>query len=339
MPICIVRIAIGRFVDVKSASAHYRLLGDEARLRVLRLLSLERLNVTELTAVLGLAQSGVSRHLKLLKEAGFIDEHRSAGFTYYTLVDLRGRGLGSLWDALVDQFAQASKDPAVKADHTRLQEVLRLRKENFRDHGADPRDNRQLVPGRSWVAWSRALGLLLPALRVADLGCGDGYLTIELSRWAGRVVGVDRSPTVLARARLLAQRRRATNVTWKRGELEKLPLDTARFELALLSQALHHAVNPGRALAEAVRILVPGGRLLILELREHKEEWVRDKLGDHVLGFSETRLRQLLSEAGLVDVRTGVGASKTGDPFAVLLALAHKPAATRIARRRGAKHL
>jgi ArsR family transcriptional regulator len=150
---------------------------------------------------------------------------------------------------------------------------------------------------------------------------------------------VDRSPTVLARARLLAQRRRATNVTWKRGELEKLPLDTARFELALLSQALHHAVNPGRALAEAVRILVPGGRLLILELREHKEEWVRDELGDHVLGFSETRLRQLLSEAGLVDVRTSVGASKTGDPFAVLLALAHKPTATRTARRRRAQHL
>ena len=156
-------ITIGRFIDVKTASSHYRLLGDEARLRLLRLLSLERLNVTELTAVLGLAQSGVSRHLKLLKEAGFIDEHRSAGFTYYTLADLPKQGLGSLWDSLAEQFAQAGKDPEVKADHTRLQEVLRLRKENFREHAADPRDNRQLVPGRSWVAWSRALGLLLPS--------------------------------------------------------------------------------------------------------------------------------------------------------------------------------
>ena len=322
---------------MKTASGHYRLLGDEARLRLLRLLSLERLNVTELTAVLGLAQSGVSRHLKLLKEAGFIEEQRSAGFTYYTLADLRKQGWGSLWDSLAEQFAQAGKDPEVKADHTRLQEVLRLRKENFREHAADPRDNRQLVPGRSWVAWSRALGLLLPTLRVADLGCGDGYLTIESSRWAGRVVGVDRSPTVLARARLLAQRRRATNVTWKRGELEKLPLDTGSFDLALLSQALHHAVNPNRALAEAVRILVPGGRLLILELREHDEEWVRDKLGDQVLGFGEIRLRQLLSEAGLAGVRTSIGASKAGDPFAVLLALGHKPTATRPRTRRARK--
>jgi ArsR family transcriptional regulator len=338
VPICIVHIAIGRFVDVKTASGHYRLLGDEARLRLLRLLSLERLNVTELTAVLGLAQSGVSRHLKLLKEAGFIDEQRAGGFSYYTLVDLREHGLGRLWDALVDQFTQASKDPAVKGDQTRLQEVLRLRKENFREHAADPRDDRQLVPGRSWAAWSRALGLLLPALRVADLGCGDGYLTIESSRWAGRVVGVDRSPTVLARARLLAHRRRATNVTWRRGELEKLPLATASFDLALLSQALHHAEDPNPALAEAERILAPGGRLLILDLREHEEEWVRDRLGDRVLGFSEARLRRLLMDAGLADIRTSVGARKAGDPFAVLLAIGHKPAGSRAGNRRARKH-
>lgn len=309
---------------MRDASSHYRLLGDEARLRLLRLLSIERMNVTELTAVLGLAQSGVSRHLKILKDAGFVDEQRSGGYTYHTLVDLRQHGLGTLQDALLDQFEQAADDPAVKADNARLQEVLRLRKENFRDDAADTRDNRQLVPGRSWAAWSRALGLLLPALRVADLGCGEGYLTIEASRWAESVMAIDRSPAVLARAKTLGERRRATNITWKRGELEKLPLATGSVDLALLSQALHHAVDPGRAVAEAARILVPGGRVLILELREHEETWVREKLGDRALGFSEARLRQLLSDAGLTDIRTGIGASKTGDPFAVLLALGHK---------------
>ena len=225
-----------------------------------------------------------------------------------------------------------------KADDARLQEVLRLRKENFLEHAADARENRQLVPGRSWAAWSRALGLLLPPLRVADLGCGDGYLTIEASRWARSVVGVDRSATVLARARALGQRRRATNVTWKRGELEQLPLESRSVDLALLSQALHHAADPGRAVAEAVRILVPGGRLLVLDLREHEETWVRDTLGDHVLGFSDVRLRRLLSDAGLTDVRTSVGASKAGDPFAVLLAVGHKPAAARAAGRRKRKN-
>jgi SAM-dependent methyltransferase len=323
---------------VRDASSCYRLLGDEARLRLLRILSLERLNVSELTAVLGLAQSGVSRHLKLLKDAGFIEEQRSGGFTYHALADLAPQGLGPLWDALQDQFAQAADDPAVKADDARLQEVLRLRKENFLEHTADTRDNRQLVPGRSWAAWSRALGLLLPALRIADLGCGEGYLTIETSRWAASVVAVDRSTTVLARARTLAQRRRATNITWKQGELENLPLGDESVDLALMSQALHHAAHPERAVAEAVRILVPGGRLLVLELREHQEEWVRATLGDHTLGFSESRLRELLAAAGLTDIRTSVGASKPGDPFVVLLALGHKPADASDAGRRRRKH-
>jgi ArsR family transcriptional regulator len=314
---------------VRTASGQYRLLGDEARLRLLRLLSVERLNVSELTAVLALAQSGVSRHLKLLKEAGFIDEHRSGGFTYHTLVDLRQQGLGALWDALQDQFAQAADDPTVKADDARLQEVLRLRKENFLEHAADARDNRQLVPGRSWAAWSRALGLLLPPLRVADLGCGDGYLTVEASRWAGTVVAVDRSDAVLERARELAHRRRAANITWQRGELEELPLESESVDVALLSQALHHAADPERAVAEAVRILVPGGRLLVLELREHDQEWVRERLGDRALGFSEPQLRRLLVAGQLTKVQTSVGASKTGDPFAVLVAIGHKPGPAR----------
>src|SRR5437868_5067607 len=153
-----------------AAPAVFRLLGDEVRLRLLRLLDLERLNVTELTGILGLAQSGVSRHLSLLKQAGFVAEERDAGFTYYKLAETRKQGLETLWLTLEDQFKRSANDPAVKADGARLQEVLRLRKENFEHHAADARDGRQLVPGRSWAAWSRAIGLLLPALRVADLG-------------------------------------------------------------------------------------------------------------------------------------------------------------------------
>lgn len=319
---------------MRDASACYRLLGDEARLRLLRILSRERLNVTELTAVLGLAQSGVSRHLKLLKDSGFIEEEKDGGFTYHALADLRQQGLGRLWDALADQFEQAAGDAAVKADEARLQEVLRLRKENFLEHTADGKTNRQLVPGRSWAAWSRALGLLLPALRVADLGCGDGYLAIETSRWASTVVAIDRSDAVLARARALGERRRATNVVWKRGELEKLPLKSASVDVALLSQALHHAADPAAAIAEAARVIVPGGRVLILELRKHGESWVRDKLGDHTLGFSEDELRRLLLDAGLEDIKTPVGASKAGDPFVVLLAVGSKPLSSRPGARR-----
>jgi SAM-dependent methyltransferase len=312
---------------VKTASSLYRLLGDEARLRLLRILRRERLNVTELTGILGLAQSGVSRHLGLLKEAGLVAEERDAGFTFYRLSpSVGGDGHKTLWAALDEEFERAAADPAVRADEARLQEVLRLRKENFDTHGSpDSRDARQLVPGRSWAAWSRALGLLLPPLRVADLGCGEGYLTVEASRWASRVIAVDRSAAVLGRAKGLARRRRVANVVWKRGELDRLPIKDDSVDVALLSQALHHAQDPAQAVAEAARITVPGGRVLILDLRTHAEEWVRAKLGDRRLGFRDDELARLLTAAGLREIRLGVGARKAGDPFTVLIASGTKP--------------
>ena len=125
----------------------------------------------------------------------------------------------------------------------RLEEVRRLRKENFEEHGAGD-ERRQVVPGRSWAAWARALGHLLPPMDVADLGCGEGYLAIEASRFARHVVAIDKSAAVLARARAIAKRRRLSNIEWKRGELEKLPLRDASVDVALLSQALHHANDP-----------------------------------------------------------------------------------------------
>ncbi|MGE3510621.1 MAG: ArsR/SmtB family transcription factor, partial [Vicinamibacterales bacterium] len=296
-------------MDVKQASALYRLLGDEARLRLLRVLRRERLNVTELTGVLGLAQSGVSRHLGLLKEAGLVTEERDAGYTYYRLSPALHDGpRRGLWEAVEQQFDAAGQDPAVRADESRLQEVLRLRVENFDTHGsADTRDARQLVPGRSWAAWARALGMLLPPLEVADLGCGEGFLTIEAARWAKRVIAIDRSAVVLERARALAKRRRVANVVWKQGELERLPLKDASVDVALLSQALHHAGQPEIAIAEAVRITRPGGRVLILDLREHQEEWVRAKLGDRALGFRDTALREMLVRTGLKNITVAVG--------------------------------
>ena len=312
---------------MKAASALYRLLGDEARLRLLRVLSRERLNVTELTGVLGLAQSGVSRHLGMLKDAGLVGEERDGGFSYYRLAPTLNGGDDALTSMLRGQFEVAAADPAVRADEARLQEVLRLRKENFDAHaGPDTRDARQLVPGRSWAAWSRALGLLMPRVKVADLGCGEGYLTMEAARWASRVVAVDRSASVLKRARALAQRRRVSNVIWKKGELEQLPIRDGAVDVAMLSQALHHAHDPSRAVAEASRITAPGGRVLLLDLRAHQEEWVRAKLGDRRLGFDDEELRRMLTAAGLADVKVGVGARKAGDPFTVLIATGIKQA-------------
>jgi SAM-dependent methyltransferase len=306
----------------------YRLLGDDARLRILRLLAAERLNVSELTSILGLAQSGVSRHLGMLKEAGLIAEQREGVYTWYRLsprLQDADNGFAPLWPLLQAQFEATGAGSDGRADDARLEEVRRLRKENFEQHGgADAREG-QLVPGRSWAAWARALGHLLPALRVADLGCGDGYLTIEASRWASRVIAVDRSRPVLERARALAKRRGVRNITWRQGEIERLPLRDGAVDLAILSQALHHARNPGHAISEAARIVSPGGRVLVLDLREHDQEWVTERLGDRWRGFNEEALEKLLAAAGLKDLKVTVGARRPGDPFAVLIASGRKP--------------
>jgi SAM-dependent methyltransferase len=226
-----------------------------------------------------------------------------------------------IWALLDAEFARMAKDAAVRADESRLQEILRLRKEDFQAHGEGAR---QLVPGRSWAAWARALGLLLPPLVVADLACGEGYLTVEVARWAKRVIAVDRSRDVLQRARDLARRRRAANIRWKRGEIERVPIPDGEVDLVLLSQALHHAASPGRALSEAARILAPGGRVLVLDLRTHGEDWVRTRLDDRWLGFDDDGLAGLMRDAGLDDVEVRVGARRTGDPFTVLIARGSK---------------
>ena len=302
------------------ASGLLRLLGDETRLRLLRLLAREALNVSELTGILSLAQSGVSRHLGLLRDAGLVVEQRTGTFTWYRLAPDFGSPSGehaALWAWLLEEFNRST--PATRADDARLEEVRRVRKENFDEHGGGE-ERRQLVPGRSWAAWARALGLLLPRADVADLGCGEGYLTLEAAHWARRVIAVDQSAEVLARARELAARRKLKNITWKRGQLDKLPIDSASIDVALLSQALHHVESPPRALAEARRILKPGGRVLVLDLREHQETWVRSKLGDRWLGFDDQGLHDLIAGAGFQDVTVRVGARSSGDPFTVLIA-------------------
>src|SRR5882724_8383366 len=120
---------------MQTASALYRLLGDEARLRLLRVLARERLNVTELTGVLGLAQSGVSRHLGLLKDAAIVQEEKDGGFSYYRLAPSYTAASENPLGVMLDrQFAAAAEDPTLRADEARLHEVLRLRKENFEAH-------------------------------------------------------------------------------------------------------------------------------------------------------------------------------------------------------------
>jgi ArsR family transcriptional regulator len=261
-----------------------------------------------------------------------VAEEREAGFVYYRLrQDADDEPVRRhLWTLLDAQFESAVDDRAAREDDARLQEVLRVRKESFDAHG----NARQFVPGRSWAAWARALGHLLPPVDVADIGCGEGYLTIEAAAWARTVVGIDRSDDVLERAKAMAARRRVSNVEWKKGDLIRLPLRDETVDVALLSQALRYASDPERAVGEAVRVLRGGGRALVLDLKEHDQEWVRSRFGNQRLGFTPGELGDLLAGAGLARIRVTTGTKKAGNPFTVLIASGVKPSGT-VARARG----
>lgn len=299
----------------------FRLLGEPVRLRILRLLARERLVVSELVRILGLAQSGVSRHVRLLREGGFVREDKDGGWTWLALDAGGPEGLGAAWPTLRRGFGQAVDE---HGDDARLQVVLRERDERRIGWGRGAGGRAE--PGRSWAAWARALGHLLPPLEVADLGCGDGALTLEIARWAGRVVAVDPDPITLDRARAAATGAGGADVTWTRADLGALPFGDASFDLALLSQVLHGLEDPRAAVVEAARITRPGGTVLVLDLLPHDESWVVERLGHRRLGIAGDDACAWLKEAGLAPVRWEEAARRRGNPFTVLVASGKKPA-------------
>lgn len=305
---------------MREISQIFRTLGDPTRLRILRLLAREALNVSEITTLLGMAQPSVSKQLAELRRAGLVGEERTGAYAYYH-VEAPAGSLAARLRAEID------RQPDEEGDLTRLADLLRRRTER----GGRP--SGLLEPGRSWPAWARAMGWLIPACRVADLGCGDGALTAEIARWAEAVIAVDHDAEKLARARTRLDRQAGAGVEFLCESIEALSLPDGCVDLAILSQALHYAPDPSRPVSEAARILVPGGRLLVLDLAPHEETWVRDKLGHVHLGFDPADIQRCLHSHGFENIHIDDMARGGGQRFHVLVATGVTPSRTRTARR------
>jgi ArsR family transcriptional regulator len=198
-------------------------------------------------------------------------------------------------------------------DAGRLSELLKRREDRH------TLNERLLEPGQSWAMWARALAFLLPPLDVVDFGCGTGVLTVELARWAKRVTAVDRSPQALHQAEARAEREGLKNVAWLEADLHDLPIASGKKELVVASQSLHHVDAPNAVLAEAARILEPGGKVVVLELMPHREEWVRERLGHKHLGFEPDVLEEQLVAAGFRHVQLTPAPRDGGSPFRAFL--------------------
>jgi ArsR family transcriptional regulator len=181
------------------------------------------------------------------------------------------------------------------------------------------------VPGKSWKSIAEALLRLMPPMVIADLGAGEGAFSLLLAQHAKKVIAVDTSAKMIEVAREHALRNGVKNVEFRLGDMEEVPIKAATVDLVWISQSLHHALHPGRALAEANRILRPGGRIVILDLVKHRFEEARELYADEWLGFSETDLESMLEEAGFHDVQTSVVYKEPETPnFQTLLAVADK---------------
>ena len=271
-------------------------LADPIRARLLLVLERQELTVGELCAVLQLPQSTASRHLRTLSDEGWVASRAEGTSRFYSMPALDAAAR-RLWGAVRDEVADGA---GAAHDAKRLERIL-----------ADRRTRSQEFFSASAAQWGRVreelfgahadlvalLGLLDEEATVADLGCGTGQFAATIAPFVARVLAVDASAAMLAAAR----RRLAphANVVVRQGDLEAVPLEDGEADLAVLLLVLHYLSEPAAALAEAARVVKPGGRLLVVDMLPHDREEYRQGMGHVWLGFSERQLASWLEPAGI----------------------------------------
>ena len=297
-----------------------KLLADPTRLRILLLLEAGPLSVAELQEILGMGQSRISTQLSQLKTAGLVADQRSGKHNIYAC---------AAPPRLLELAQEAGREvPELAKDHAGLRHLLRKRKDMAREYFDElaGRFGRHYVPGRSWKGLAEALLKAMSSGVVADLGAGEGTLSQLLAQRASQVIAVDLSPKMVEFGQELARKHQLSNLEFRLGDIEEPPIKDRSVDLAVFSQALHHAEHPPRALAEARRILKPGGRVLVLDLLRHRFEKARELYADRWLGFGEAELAEMLEQAGFIRIETAVVDREARPPkFQTLLGTGLRP--------------
>src|SRR6266849_4991268 len=291
-----------------------RLLADPTRLRLLLLLEQEELSVAELQQILGMGQSRISSHLAQLKRASVVTDRRVGKNIYYGAnhhgQDERRTRVADLARAFARELPETSRD------RTSLKLVLHKRQDKARKYFDElaGKFGRSYVPGRSWKALAHTLITLLPPLTVADLGAGEGTLSQLLAKKARKVIAIDNSPKMVEFGAKLSRKHGFRNLEYRVGDIEDPPIAKNTVDLAILSQALHHAIKPESAIKSAHRILKKNGRIVVLDLLSHRFEKARELYADHWLGFSEVRLHELLERNWFREIEISVVAREKQSP-------------------------
>ncbi len=295
---------------------------EPTRLRLLALLSEAELTVTELVTILGQSQPRISRHLKLLVEAGLVERHREGAWAFFFIAP--GGPVAALVRDILSRLP--AEDETRTADRVRLAEVRRARAEQaaryFAAHAANWDELRALhLPEERVEAVIADLIGEAPLHAVLDLGTGTGRMLELLAPHASRAVGVDQSPQMLALARARLEKAGLRNVQLRQGDIYALPVERDFYDLVIIHQVLHYLDEPARAVREAARALRPSGRLLIVDFAPHAEESLRELHAHRRLGFSGDEVAGLMQDAGLefIERRDLVPNRKEGGKLTVSL--------------------
>jgi ArsR family transcriptional regulator len=310
------------------ALASLRAAGEATRLRILALLAQGELNVKDLTQILGQSQPRISRHLKLMVDAGLIRRFREGSWVFFRLAEQGA-------EAELAQDIVASLDPSdltLARDRARAAAVQKARAEAaqayFKAHAGDWDKIRTLHVAEKDVeaAMGDALGPG-PFNLLIDLGTGTGRILELFAPRAGRALGFDINHAMLAYARMKLERAGLSHAQVRHGDLHNVPLPDGAADAVVLHQVLHFLDDPAPAIAEAARLLAPGGKLLVVDFAPHELEFLREQSAHRRLGFARDQLERLFARSGLKLERfTELKPDPSGGKLTVSLWLGVKPA-------------
>ena len=285
-----------------------RALSDPTRLRIVALLEKDELSVNELQEITRMGQSRISTHLGLLQDSGLVRSRRDGKRTFYKLTQERNGA-----EEFIHLAIRGARELSEQAsDQINLKRILNRRQEQAQVlfNQVAGRFDRMYGPGRSWQAFGHLLLRILPPLVVADLGAGEGLLSELLARRCKKVIAVDNSEKIVAFGAAKARKNNLKNLEFRLGDLQNPPIDAESVDLVILSQALHHAVEPAKATAAAHRILKPTGQIMILDLLKHNFQKAHELYGDRWLGFAESDLDRWLQEANFKRIQVSIVAKE-----------------------------
>jgi DNA-binding transcriptional ArsR family regulator/precorrin-6B methylase 2 len=297
-----------------------RALSDPTRLRIVALLERDELSVNELQEISRLGQSRISTHLGLLADCGLVQSRRDGKRMFYKL---NSRATGDIGEFIQLAIRGAKELPEQAGDQINLKRILARRREQAQVYFNQiaGRFDRVYGPGRSWQAFGHLLLRILPPLVVADLGAGEGLLSELLARRCKKVIAVDNSEKIVAFGAAKAKKNGLKNLEFRLGDLQNPPIDANSVDLAILSQALHHAESPPAAIAAVHGILKAGGQIMVLDLLKHNFDKAGELYGDRWQGFAESDLHHWLEKAGFKKIEVGIVAHEEQPPnFQTVLA-------------------